>query len=202
MIDVVTITGPILEPVTASEAKQNSNILFDGDDSLVASLISAARQVVEQRSGIRLYTQTIEFRADSFADIGLTEPARSDVINLRVGNIASVDTVKYYDGDDADTTMSASDYWTDVTGYPARVQVKSSWPSTNDRIGNIRIRCTAGWTSVDSVPENLKQAIKLLVSHYYENREATTDLKLMEIPEGVDALILGSEYHHFKTGSI
>lgn len=202
MIQVVTITGPLLEPVTTAEAKQNSNILFDSDDALVSSLVKAARQVIEKRSGFRLYSQTIEIRADSFDEAGFHEPARSDVINLRVGKITAVSSVKYFDGDDTDTTMDSSDYWTDLTGYPARLQVKNSWPSTNDRIGNVRIRCTAGWSNVAEIPENFKQAIKILASHWYENREAVTDLKLMSIPEGIDALMLGSEYYHFKTGSL
>ncbi len=202
MIQVVTITGPLLEPVTTAEAKQNSNVLFQGDDALVSGLIKAARQVVEYRSGYRLYTQTIEIRADSFDEDGFTEFAREDVINLRVGKITAIDSVKYYDGDDAEQTLATSKYWTDLTGNPARVQVKESWPATNDRIGNVRIRCTAGWSNVVQIPENFKQAIKILVSHWYENREAVTDLKLMSIPEGLDTLINGTEHHHFKTGAL
>lgn len=211
MIEVVTITGPLQEPVTTAEAKQNSNVFFQSDDALIASLISAAREVVEYRSGFKLYSQTIEIRADSFDEAEFVGNAhrtrnrnyeRKDVINLRVGKVTAVSSLKYYNSDDTDTTMPASDYWTDLTGSPARIQVKDSWPSTNDRIGNVRIRCTAGWASVAEIPENFKAAIKILVSHWYENREAVTDLKLMPIPEGIDTLIHGTQYHHFRTGAL
>ena len=39
------------------------------------------------------------------------------------------------------------------------------------------------------VPGPLKLAIKLLVGHFYENREATTMLKIDELPLGIKALI-------------
>lgn len=39
------------------------------------------------------------------------------------------------------------------------------------------------------MPEPIKHAIKLLVGHWYKNREATTETKQQEIPHAVDALI-------------
>jgi uncharacterized phiE125 gp8 family phage protein len=39
------------------------------------------------------------------------------------------------------------------------------------------------------VPASLKSAIKLLVAHYYENREASAEKALTEIPLGVERLV-------------
>jgi len=201
-IDLITITGPTSEPVSTEQAKDHLRIAHDDEDQDIAQMVSAARLIVEARSGMRLYTQTVEVRADSWVD--LHDPQRSDVLRLRVAPIQSITSVKYYQSsDDVDTTMSTADYVTDLVGVPARIQVKSSWPSTNDYIGNIRIRCVVGYSSVPLIPSHFKRAILLLVGHYYENREAITDLKLMEVPEGINALIHSNpEHYHYNTGSL
>ena len=55
---------------------------------------------------------------------------------------------------------------------------------------NVYLTLTAGWPSPAGVPHNLKQAIRLLVGHWYENREAATAGGVSaEIQFGVDTLI-------------
>ena len=49
-----------------------------------------------------------------------------------------------------------------------------SWPSfTPYPTGAVRIQFTAGYNDIANVPQMVKQAILLLVGHWYENREAT-----------------------------
>ena len=201
-VDVITITGPTAEPVTTAEAKNHLRVSFDSDDQQIASMVSAARIAIEARSGMRLYTQTIEVRTDDWSE--LIDPDRSDVLRLRTAPLQSITSVKYYDSaSDADTTLAAADYVSDLLGVPARIQIKNTWPATNDYVGNIRIRCVAGYATTKAIPAHLKQAVLLLVGHFYENREAVTDLKLMEIPEGINALIHSlPEYYHYDTGSL
>ena len=201
-VDVITITGPTAEPVTTAQAKDHLRVSFSEDDQEIAAMVSAARIAVEARSGMRLYTQTIEIRADNWSE--LSDPDRSDVLRLRVAPLQSITTVNYYESaNDADTLLAAADYVTDLLGVPARIQIKNTWPATNDYIGNIRVRCVAGYATTKAIPAHLKQAVLLLVGHYYENREAVTDLKLMEIPEGINALIHSlPEYYHYDTGSL
>ena len=201
-IQLVTITGPTTPPVTTAEAKLHLRVTHSNEDAYIGALVDAARLVVEGRTGYRLFTQTVELRADSWNDPGLSDPGRTDVISLRVAPVASITSVKYFSSSDTDTTLSSSGYWADLTGVPARIQTKTSWPSTNGRIGNIRVRLVAG-TAVDSVPQIFKEAVLLLVGHYYVNREQVTDIKLHEIPEGINSIILNNpEYWHMSTGSM
>jgi uncharacterized phiE125 gp8 family phage protein len=203
MIQLITITAPTTEPITTAEAKDHLRVTFSDDDTYIDALIATARQIVEARSGMRLFSQTVELRADFWSEIGLSDPRRSDLVSLRVAPVQSVSSVKYYDDDDVDTTMTSSLYWTDLSSVPCRIQVKNEWPSINDRAGNIRITMIAGWATTGAIPEIFKSAIKLLVGHYYENREEVTDLKLMSIPEGIDRLIFNNpEFHHYSTGSM
>lgn len=41
----------------------------------------------------------------------------------------------------------------------------------------------------DPVPASLKEAVRMLVGHFYENREASSDARIYDVPFGVWALI-------------
>jgi len=206
MLELITITEPASEPVTTAEAKDHCRIVISDDDAYVDALVAVARKIIEQRSGMRLIAQTVELRSDTWDE--LTDAPRSRgvyIIPLNVAPVSAVDSVKYYDPDDADTTWSSSNYWTDLSSVPSRIQLKnvSNLPSINERIGNIRIRLTAGYANAAAVPEHFKTAIKLLVHHWYDNRSAVDEVKLTEIPEGLNNIIFGvSEFHHYSTGSL
>ena len=203
MIQISTTTGPTTEPITTAQAKEHLRVTFSDDDAYIDALITTARQVVEARSGMRLFTQTVVLRADYWSEIGFSDPHRLDLVSLRVAPVQSVTSVNYYDDDDIDRTLSTALYWTDLDSVPCRMQIKDEWPSINERAGNIRVTMVVGWDNADNIPAILKTAIKLLIGHYYENREEVTDLKLMAIPEGIDRLIFNNpEFHHYSTGSM
>jgi hypothetical protein len=51
----------------------------------------------------------------------------------------------------------------------------TSWPTTQtDLVDAITILYVAGYTSASDVPQGLKAAMKFLISHWNENREAVT----------------------------
>ena len=202
-IRLITITGPATAVLTTAEAKTHLRVTHSSDDTYIDGLVDTARTIVESRSGWKMFTQTLELRADSFNEKGLADPTAKDIIGLRVAPVASITSIKYYNTADSDTEISNTDYWTDLLGVPCRLQIKNSWPSTNERIGNVRIRLVAG-TVKDKIPEHLLLAVKLLVGHWYENREETiTGTQINTIPEGVNRIIFSSpEFHHYSTGSI
>lgn len=195
MVDLITITAPTTEPVTTAEAKIHCRVTHSSDDTYIDELVAVARKVVETRTGFRLFDQTTELRADSFSADGLVNPRKKSVLSLRVAPIIAVTSIKYDDTADAEQTLDSGSYWSDLLSVPARVQVKNSWPSTEKKIGAIRIRLNTGWASVDNIPEHFKLAIKMLVSHYYFNRTAVDEIILHEVPEGIDIILKVPEYH-------
>jgi len=202
MLQVVTITEPTTEPVTTVEAKLHLRVTWASDDDYIAALVASARRLVQSRTGMRLFTQTIEIRADRWADF---DTSGKSILSLRTSPIQSVTSVKYYNTDDIDTTYPDTSYWEDLTGVPARIQIKNTadLPSLNSRIGNVRIRAVAGWATVGEIPEPFKTAIKLLVGHWYSTREESSEATLSSIPEGVSNLLMSvSENHHYDTGSM
>jgi hypothetical protein len=50
-------------------------------------------------------------------------------------------------------------------------------------------------------PETVNLDILRLIGNWYENREAASELKLANIPLGVDALLVGEKFESFGFGN-
>ena len=158
------ITPPTEQALTLAEAKKQLNIeeAFTDDDTLITSFINASALYVEKIIQGPLMNQVWEAQLKDFASC----------IELQKTPIASIDSVKYYDTANVDTTVNASNYQTDLSSVPARIIFNStySYPSVYDRFDAVRVRLTAGYASASVVPADVKQVIKLLLTHFNENR--------------------------------
>lgn len=78
-------------------------------------------------------------------------------------------------------------------GAPGRVasHLWRPWPFNYGELDSVRITFDAGYgDTADDVPAALKHAIKLIVSHLYENREGVSFSSIAyEFPYGVEALL-------------
>lgn len=182
-------TEPAAEPVSTDDAKLHLRVDIDDDDDLIDALVKAAREHVEIITRRALITQTWDYYLDEF-------PTGS-VIEIPRPPLQSVTHVKYTDKDGTESTFSSASYHVDTDGEPGRIVLKygESWPGDTLQTSNpIVVRFVAGYgESGASVPEAIIQAIKLLVGHYYENREAVYGGRgqAMMLPSGVDALLWG-----------
>lgn len=184
------VTGPAVEPVTLEEAKLHCRIDASAtdDDALVADLIIAATRHVERITHRRLISQVIEDRRDE-------EP--SSTWESPVGPVLSIDSVTYVDTNGTTQTWSSTLYRTDIpagpTAGPARLEpiFGGIWPQTRHVINAYTVRFTAGYgTTAASVPYDIKAAIKLLIGHLYENREAVNVGNIVTaVPFTVDSLL-------------
>lgn len=156
------------------------------ENDLLNALITAARQDCEKFQNRAYITQTWELWLDAF-------PARG-CIGLPLPPLASVTSIKYYDTDDTEATFSSDDYFVDTKSEPGRVCLNygESWPSTTLRPANgVCVTFTCGYGDAGSdVPSNVKQAMLLLIAHWYENREAVITGTISSVlPVGVDRLL-------------
>lgn len=160
-------TAPTSEPVTLSEAKAHLRVDIDTDDSLITALIVAAREEFENQTDKTLFSTTWK--------LYLEEWPRYDYIDLpRAKPLASVTSVTYTDDNDDSNTFASSNYVVDTSRWPGRLRLRDgvSWPSDDlAESSPIVITYVAGYASVASIPQRYKQAILLLVGHWYENRE-------------------------------
>ena len=103
--------------------------------------------------------------------------------------ITAISSVKYYDVNNTEQTMSASDYQTEVSSNPAKVQI-ITFPQIYDRLGAVTIRFVAGYANAGAVPQDIKQAMYFLIGHLYENRQAVvTGTQVNEMPMSVEYLL-------------
>jgi len=163
-------TDATVEPVTLQEVKLHLRVIASladvaahPEDALITALITAARTDCEERLQRSLLQTTWKLEVDAFP---------CDVIRLERGPIISVDSLKYFDADEAQQTLATSAYR--LSGH--RVEVVDTWPTTQDRIGAVELIYKAGYgTTADKVPAPIKAWILLAVGDMYTNRERSAE---------------------------
>jgi len=167
-LKLALITAPATEPVTLSEAKSHLREDQSDEDTLITSLIVAARQMAETITRRALITQTWEIYLDTF-------PTEREIV-LPFPPIQSITSITYLDSNGATQTLSAADYYLDSKGILNSVVLVpgANWPSTEtDRKNTVTVRFVAGYGNAAAVPEAIKLAIKQCVAHWFEHRETT-----------------------------
>ena len=175
-------SSPTEEPITLTEAKLHLRVDHDDDDTLISSLITAARQYVELSTRRALVTQTHQYVLEEF-------PC-DDEIELIRPPVQSVTSIQYVDMAGNTQTFS-TDNWRFIAGEPGQVELKLNkfWPVAQP-IGNaVTITYIAGYGAASAVPEIAKAAIKLYLGHLYENREAVTTGAMVKVPLAVDSIV-------------
>lgn len=180
------ITAPADEPVALDDAKLHLRVDIDDDDDLIEALIIAAREYVEAITRRALITQTWDLYLDEF-------PA-GESLALPYPALQSVTGVYYTPDGESEQTFSADDYEVDTVSTPGRIVLASdaSWPGdTLTETNGVRVRFIAGYgDDAADVPQAIRQAMLMLIGHWYENREATVGVGSMQtVPFAVEALL-------------
>jgi len=183
-VTTLRTTPPAIEPVTLAEAKAHLRVDSSDEDTLIGGLVAAAVSHLDGQGvlGRAMITQ-------SWATWVRNSPS---VVTLPVGPFQSLTSVEYYDSENALQTSDVANYEVRLAGDFVTVQPKSgfAWPGAYSRPDAIKITYAAGYgDAAADVPQSIRQAILLLVGHWYENREAVTEGTFKEMPMAVDALI-------------
>lgn len=188
MLRVKQTVAPTVEPVALARMKNHLRVDEDmtDDDDFIAALIGAAREYIEGATRRALITQTWRLSLAGWPD--------GDEIELPKPPLQSVTSVVYTDADGNATEWDSAEYLVDTDSEPGRVVLANGygWPGVTLRSMNpIQITYVAGYGDDGSaVPKIYQHAIKLLVGHWYENREATVAGTIArEIPLAVESLI-------------
>lgn len=194
MPKVKIATAATALPVTLTEAKAHLRVDFSTDDTLITTLIWVATEYAEKRLGRALTSQTWDLYFDSFEE-ALEEDEDYDSIYIPYPPLQSISYIKYYDTDNVLQTWSSANYDVDIISEPGEVVLTSSAsvPGTYDRPNAVNIRFVAGYGSASTyVPETIRAAIKLLISHFYENREGIVTgqgiAAQIDIPKSIEHL--------------
>lgn len=184
---IKVITPPATEPLSLVEVRRQ--LRFEDDynmeDNFFNALIVVARQYCENYQNKKYITQTLELILDDF-------PHQDYIEFSSCSPVQSVESVKYISSDDTEYTFDNTNYVLDNVSFVNRIVLKynKDWPTTTLQPYNaVKIRFTAGYGNAADVPQMVKQAMLLLVAHWYENREDTVEKMLSNIPKGANSLL-------------
>ena len=174
------VTPPAEEPVSLIDAKLHLRVDFDEDDTLIASLITAARLAAETKTGRQFTTARWKMVLDSFpgpslmgVPAGQTFTLPGHAILLLKCPVQAVVAIRYLDMGAVEQTMPAATYTVDNACEPARITpvFGQIWPICLPQIGAVSVIFDAGYGSAAQVPEGIKSWIKLRVGSLYAHRE-------------------------------
>jgi uncharacterized phiE125 gp8 family phage protein len=148
-----------------SIAKYSSDVT---EDTLLATIITAARQQAEAYTRRAFVTQTWDAFLDEFP--------KNNFISLPYGQLQSIVTMAYSNSAGTSTPMTVTtDYLVDSSSEPGRIVLPYglSWPSpsTYYPVNPIAIRWICGYgVTAASVPAGIRTAIKMMAADYYSAR--------------------------------
>jgi uncharacterized phiE125 gp8 family phage protein len=174
----ILVAGPAVEPVTVADMRSTLRA-EPGEEALIASLVRAARLLVEATARLVLVEQTWRLALDRWP--------RDRVLRLPLWPVLAVDAVRVHDGTGF-VALPPDGVLLDPACDPARLVVGAGIPEPGRAVGGIEITLRAGFgPAPEAVPEPLTQAVRLLVGRWFEHRgDALADAPL---PADVAALI-------------
>lgn len=160
----ILITPPVAEPLTLAEAKAWLRVEHDDDDAVIGVLITSARSLVEQETRRALITQSWRVVRDAWPAGGRIEVSPAPV--------RQVVAARVYDSAGVAQAVDATLFTLATGGAPGVLGfLPGSLPWPGRAVAGIEVDIETGYGADGSaVPEPLRQAIRLLVAHGYENR--------------------------------
>ena len=179
----ILLTGPAAEPITLAEAKQFMRVTHDDDDDVVRALIAGARIHVEAQTRRALVTQTWRLVRDAWPEGG-----RLAVLPVP---LAALVAARIYRENGSTQALDIAAFAVDAAAEPARLAfTRGALPAPGRPVGGIEVDVTCGYGEASDVPEPLRQAIRMLVAHWYENRGLVAlGETVAALPAAVSALI-------------
>lgn len=177
----ILLTAPAVEPLALAEAKAFLRVEHAADDDIIAALISASRIHVETQTRRALITQTWRITIDNWPANGRFPIAPAPLQELSAARVYDYGGVAH-----------AIDTGSFVVDSGASVLAFAPWalPSPGRLAAGIELDVVAGYGDAASdVPEPLRQAVRLLVAHWYENRGLAALGAVTILPTTAAALI-------------
>jgi uncharacterized phiE125 gp8 family phage protein len=173
--------GPVVEPVSVEDLKLHARIDSGFEDSKLQSYLTAARIMLEKDTRRAFCTQTVVVAMDFLPTY----------IVLPVAPVQSITSITYYDSLNVQQTLASTEYESDLYAEPALIRPAfgKTWPTTYERFNAVELTAVVGYGAASAVPEDAKQAMRLLASHWYRYGEAVADNVTHDVKLSYDALV-------------
>jgi len=160
-MSAVLLIAPAVEPLSVANAKAFLRVAHDDDDTVIASLIAAARGQIEAQTRCALITQTWRVTCDAW-------PADRR-IRPRLAPLRSLAAARVFDASGAPRLLDAGAFAVDTAAGAIVVPLAPALPGR--AAGGIELDLVCGFGEAASdVPELLRHALRTLVAHWYDNR--------------------------------
>lgn len=175
------LVPPPVEPVSLEEAKQHLRVELTDEDPLISNLIQTAREHAESFQNRSFITRTYELFLDIWPDTSFVLP---------MGPIQKIISVVCLDENGEEIQVNPDIYFLNSKGH-IFLNKGEIWPDVVLRkTEGVKITYEAGYGSDSSrVPANVKQAILLMVAHWYLYRENVSEKPLYIVPLGAYLLL-------------
>ena len=178
----ILLAAPLAEPLSLDEARAFLRVEHHDDDETIAALVAGARLHVEAQTRRALITQSWRLTLDAWPDDGR--------IAVRPAPLRALTAARVYDADGNGAPVDTQAF---VLDFGASALAFMAWalPQPGRSAAGIELDVTVGYgDGARDVPEPLRQAVRLLVAHWYENRGlAAVGHDVSMLPATVAALL-------------
>ena len=151
-------------PYPLDKVKEFLRVTGTDQDGVISRMITAAADVIERETW---------FVFGSRSYVGYFDDFPPEAIFHKYP-VSAVTSVTYYDSDNAQQTLSTSDYWTDLTSDHARIYFENAPNVYDDRYDSVQVNFTAGHANWYDYPDDYVQLLMLMVHDLYDNRMTNT----------------------------
>ncbi|WP_026881418.1 head-tail connector protein [Clostridium akagii] len=186
------VTPPVIEPLTLQEAQaylRVEDITDDEENSYIQTLITAAREWCETYQHRAYITQTWEMSLKEFPcarEDSLNNYHIPNIIEIPKGNLQTINSINYKDIYGTEFNLVENvDYIASNSGILGKIcppygtifPYGPLWP-----LDPIIINFTCGYgDNATKVPQKVKQAMFMLISHWYDNRSIISELRSVDV---------------------
>ncbi|MEP0519663.1 MAG: head-tail connector protein [Hyphomicrobiales bacterium] len=180
-MSVTLMAPPALEPVSLVQMKQHLRVEHASEDTLISAYITSARLHVEALLAKLLISQNWHLNFDRLPT--------GKIVYLPLAPLLSLNSVSFYTEQSGPNPIPPVDYAIDLNSVRPRFSLHLERQNLRT-FGAYELDVTVGYgPAAEDVPGDIRQALILLVAHWYENREAATPLAREHIPHGVRAIL-------------
>lgn len=201
MSGLTIVTEPTIEPLTSAETINYLRLDSGVDNMLVESLITTARNWVENYTNRTLINTTYKLSLDNISEFdvplkegfytGAYKTPYVDYISLPRSPISSVTHIKYFNDSDTESTWATSNYYVDTVRVPARIVLRDggSFPTDLRKANGLEVTYVAGYGANRSdVPEAIRTAMLQYITNLYEHR-GDDEGRALNAPKMVTSLL-------------
>jgi len=188
----IRIDGPAVEPVSLAEARVF--LRLDDDDThendLVLALIQAGRLLLESATRLIFIAQNWRLTLPRMSRQGINWRE----IRLPLAPIIAITEVRAFDEDGMAQTVDSAHYRLRPGAVPPLLMLTDGFPGAP---GGIEIDLEAGFgPDASQVPAPIRQALRMLVARWFEERGDGQEPASTELPADVALMI--APYRHLR----